>query len=100
MATVQSQIKTLSDDVNYRLQDMSGRIDCQGAMSSAMLNMASSAGGIRTANRVAVGVGFQRGEQALAVGYQRAISDRANITIGGAFTDKEASGGVGVGFGW
>jgi autotransporter adhesin len=62
--------------------------------------MATSTAGIRTRNRVGVGVGFQGGERALSVGYQRAVSERAAVTIGGAFSGKEKSAGVGVGFGW
>ena len=62
--------------------------------------MATSAAGIRTQNRVGVGVGFQNGESALSVGYQRAISDRAVITVGGAFSGDETSVGLGAGFGW
>jgi autotransporter adhesin len=102
-----SQFKLLDDDFqNFRTEterrflDQDRRIDRQGAMSSAMLNMATSAAGIRTENRVGVGVGFQGGERALSVGYQRALSDRATITIGGAFSGDEKSVGVGAGFGW
>jgi trimeric autotransporter adhesin len=101
------QFKALDDDFqNFRAEtdrrflDQDRRIDRQGAMGSAMLNMATSAAGIRTDNRVGVGVGFQGGEKALSVGYQRALSDRATITIGGAFSGDEKSVGVGAGFGW
>ena len=87
-------------EVGQRFSQQDRRIDRQGAMSSAMLNMATSTAGIRTRNRVGVGVGFQGGERALSVGYQRAISDRAAVTIGGAFSGEEKSAGVGVGFGW
>ncbi|UHQ25167.1 YadA C-terminal domain-containing protein [Lysobacter sp. 5GHs7-4] len=62
--------------------------------------MATSAAGIHTKNRVAVGAGFQNGEQALSIGYQRAISERATVTFGGAFSSSESSAGVGLGFGW
>jgi autotransporter adhesin len=101
------QFKALDDDFqNFRTEterrflDQDRRIDRQGAMSSAMLNMATSTAGIRTDNRVGVGIGFQGGEKALSVGYQRALSDRATITIGGAFSGDEKSVGVGAGFGW
>jgi hypothetical protein len=47
-----------------------------------------------------VGVGFSGGEEAMSIGYQRAFSDRATMTVGGAFSDSESSVGVGVGFGW
>jgi autotransporter adhesin len=69
-------------------------------MNAAMLTMATSTAGVRTQNRVGVGVGMQGSEQALSVGYQRAISDRATVTFGGAFSGSESSAGVGVGFGW
>jgi hypothetical protein len=34
------------------------------------------------------------------VGYQRAISDRATVTVGGAFSGNDTSVGIGAGFGW
>ncbi|MBV6811455.1 YadA-like family protein, partial [Xanthomonas euvesicatoria] len=46
------------------------------------------------------GVGFQNGESALSVGYQRAISPRATLTVGGALSGDDSSIGVGAGFGW
>jgi hypothetical protein len=64
------------------------------------MNMAASAAAVHTPNRVAVGGGVSGGEQALALGYQRAISDRAAFTIGGAFSGSENSAGVGLSFGW
>ena len=88
------------DQLDQRFTDQDRRIDRQGAMGAAMLNMATSAAGIRTQNRVGVGIGFQGGESALSLGYQRAISDRATITVGGAFSGDEKSVGVGAGFGW
>src|SRR5690606_33526819 len=87
-------------ELERRFTDQDRRIDRQGAMGAAMLNMATSAAGIRTQNRVGVGLGFQGGESALSLGYQRAISDRATLTIGGAFSGDEKSVGVGAGFGW
>lgn len=87
-------------EVDQRLRGMDRRIDRQGAMSSAMLNMATSAAGVRTDNRVGVGVGFQGGQSALSVGYQRAISERATVTLGGALSGDDASVGFGAGFGW
>ena len=82
------------------VDDTDRRIDRQGAMGAAMLNMATSAAGIRTQNRLGVGLGFQNRESALSIGYQRAISDRATVTLGGAFTSDDQSVGVGAGFGW
>lgn len=87
-------------DVERRFDDVDRRMDRQGAMNAAMLNMATSAAGVRTQNRVGVGVGFQSGESALSIGYQRAISERATVTVGGAFSGDEKSVGIGAGFGW
>ena len=87
-------------ETDQRLRPQDRRIDRQGAMSAAMLNMATSAAGVRTQNRVGVGVGFQGGESALSLGYQRALSERATVTLGGAFSSDDSSVGVGAGFGW
>ncbi len=85
-------------DDRFRRQDK--RIDQQGAMNAAMLNMATSAAGIRTDNRLGVGLGFQGSRSALSIGYQRAISERATVTFGGAFGGDEAALGIGAGLGW
>jgi len=92
--------EALRGDVDQRLRGMDRRIDRQGAMGTAMLTMATSAAGVRTDNRVGVGVGFQGGESALSLGYQRAISERATLTVGGAFSGDDRSIGLGGGFGW
>jgi hypothetical protein len=47
-----------------------------------------------------VGVGGYGGEEALSVGYSRQLSSKANLTFGAAVSGDEASGGVGLGFGW
>ena len=86
--------------VDDRLHAQDRRIDRQGAMSAAMMNMAASAGGIRTTNRMSVGSGFAGGQEALSVGYQRAISDRAALTVSGAFSGSESATGIGLSFGW
>ena len=100
MAVWNDNFDAFRGDVERRFHDVDRRMDRQGAMGAAMLNMATSAAGIRTQNRVGVGVGFQGGESALSVGYQRALSERATITVGGAFSGDEKSVGVGAGFGW
>jgi autotransporter adhesin len=76
------------------------RINRTSAMSTAMVQMAASASGIDTANRVGVGYGNTHGRSALAVGYQRAVGKNATITIGGSVSGSESSVGAGVGFGW
>ncbi|MDV3468350.1 ESPR-type extended signal peptide-containing protein [Stenotrophomonas sp. C3(2023)] len=88
------------DWANGRFQAVDKRMDRMGAMNAAMVNMAVSAAGVHTTNRVGAGVGFQNGKSALSVGYQRALSDRATITLGGSFSGSEASAGFGAGFGW
>jgi autotransporter adhesin len=100
LAAPMAAIDDLRGEMGSRLREQDQRIDKMGAMNAAMLNMATSAAGIRTPNRMAVGVGWSGSEQALSVGYQRAFSDRMTMTVGGAFSDDESSAGVGVGFGW
>lgn len=85
---------------DLRFRQTEARIDRSGAMQTAMAQMTASAAGVRTINRVAVGMGAQNGRAALAVGYQRAIGDKAAFTLGGAFSGDESSAGVGYGFGW
>jgi autotransporter adhesin len=83
-----------------RFEHTDKRIDRSGAMQTAMSMMTASAAGIRTDNRLAVGSGSQNGHAALSVGYQRAVGDRASVTLGGAFTNGESSVGLGYGVGW
>ena len=65
-----------------------------------MANMTASAAGVRAKNRMAIGVGNYRGENALSFGYQRALSDKAVITFGGAFNGDDTSVGAGAALGW
>ncbi|WP_171553305.1 YadA-like family protein, partial [Acinetobacter sp. Ac_5812] len=87
-------------ETEQRFQKVDERFNRQGAMTAAMMNMASSASSVKGQNRVGVGAGFQGQEQAVSIGYQRIINENTSLTIGGAFTKEESSGGVGVGFGW
>ncbi|UHQ20739.1 YadA-like family protein [Lysobacter sp. KIS68-7] len=100
LAAPMAAIGELRTEMHDRFGEQDRRIDRQSAMTAAAMNMAGSAAGVRTANRVAVGAGMSNGEQALSVGYQRAISDRAAMTLGGAFSGSEQSAGVGFSFGW
>jgi hypothetical protein len=86
--------------VNARFSQQDKRIDRISAMSTAMVQMAASAAGIDTTNRVGLGVGNSGGESALSVGYQRALGKKATITIGGSVSGSQSSVGAGVGFGW
>jgi autotransporter adhesin len=94
------QFVQFQQQVDVRFAKTEARIDRSGAMQTAMAQMTASAAGTRTVNRVAVGVGAQNGKAALSVGYQRAIGDRAALTIGGAFSGGERSAGFGYGIGW
>ena len=88
----------LRDDVNARLNAQDKRLDRQGAMGSAMMNMAINAANSRSPRgRVAAGVGWQNGESALSVGYSKAIGERVSMSIGGAFSSDDRSAGVGFG---
>lgn len=88
----------LSQGVDQRLHQQDRRIDRQGAMSSAMMNMALNAAGSRSPRgRVAVGAGWQNGEQALSVGYGKQVGERASFSLGGAFSGSDRSAGVGFG---
>ena len=99
-ADLENTFKDYSLQTERRFQEVDKRFDRQGAMSAAMMNMATSTSGLRGQNRVGVGAGFQGQEQAVAVGYQRVINDNTSLSISGALTKEESSGGVGVGFSW
>jgi len=85
-------------ELDRRLGLQDRRIDRQGAMSSAMMNMAINAAGSRSPRgRIAAGAGWQNGEQALSIGYGKQIGERASFSIGGAFSGDDRSAGVGFG---
>ncbi len=91
-------LETFRGEVNNRFQQQDRRIDKQGSMSSAMLNMAMNASGSQSPRgRIAAGVGFQGGERALSVGYAKRIGQRASFSLGGAFSGSEKSAGMGFG---
>ena len=92
------QFSGLSGTIDRRLQLQDKRIDRQGAMGSAMMNMSINAANSRSPRgRVAAGVGWQNGESALSVGYAKSIGERASVSIGGAFSGDDRSAGVGFG---
>ena len=95
--TLDSQMSQLQSDVWTRLGEQDERIDRNGAMGAAMMSMAINAAGARSdRGRVAVGAGWQNGENALSVGYSKSIG-RATFSLGGAFTSDDSS--IGAGFG-
>ena len=99
-ADIESVFKDYSLQNERRFQEVNKRFDRQGAMSAAMMNMATSTSGLQGRNRIGVGAGLQGQEQAVAVGYQRVVNSNTTLTISGALSREESSGGVGVGFGW
>jgi len=99
-ATIDQNLNSFRGDVDSRFKEQDQRIDKVGAMSAAIQNMGTSVSGMNQRNRIGLGMGFQGGEQAVAIGYQRVVSDNTSLTFSGAFSDDESSAGVGVGFGW
>ncbi|MBB6183649.1 YadA-like family protein [Oleiagrimonas soli] len=88
------------DDVFQRIDRTNRHLNRSGAMSTAMAQMTASAAGGRTPNRVAVGVGFQGGQQAVSFGYQRNLGSRSTFTLGAAFSSGQSTAGFGVSTGW
>jgi hypothetical protein len=92
------QFTDLSNQVNARLDHQDKRIDREGAMGAAMLNMAINAANSRSPRgRIGAGVGWQGGEAAMSIGYSKSIGERGSFSLGGAFSGGDSS--VGVGFG-
>lgn len=85
-------------EIDTRLDGQDRRIGRNGAMNAAMSQMAINAGGAHSPRgRIAIGAGFQDGEQALSVGYAKAIGTRGSFSLGGAFSGSERSAGIGFG---
>ncbi|WP_345294193.1 YadA-like family protein [Luteimonas vadosa] len=98
VATMRLDFDQFQGDVWSRLERTEHHVDRSGAMSVAMAQMTANAIGSRSARgRIAVGAGFQNGQQALSIGYGRALGDRATMTIGAAFSGSDSSAGVGLG---
>jgi autotransporter adhesin len=97
-ASWDSSLGNFRSDVERRFSQQDRRIDRQGAMGSAMLNMAINAAGSQSPRgRIAVGAGFQSSEKALSIGYGKRIGTRGSFSLGGAFSGSEKSAGVGFG---
>lgn len=95
-----SELDTFRGEVDQRFHDQDRRIDRVAAMSGAYAGMAMNTAGLGGRNRIGVGVGSQSGESAMAIGYQRAIGNRASVSIGAAFGGGESSMMGGAGFSW
>lgn len=91
----------LRSDMNSGLSIANNHINSVGAMSSAMAMMAGSAAAVADKdNRFAAGTGVYRDKAAIAVGFQKRFGTNMVITIGGATTGEETTGGAGFAFGF
>ncbi len=90
------------DWTNGRFQAVDKRIDRMGAISAAYAGMAINTAGLEGEHRVGAGIGQQNGRSALAVGYQRVLGEKKNISVslGGAFSGSDKSMSAGAGFSW
>src|SRR5690606_19844598 len=95
---INDRLGALEDRFDGLVRQQDRRIDRMGAMSAAMLNMAINAAGTQSPRgRIAVGAGFQGGEQGLSVGYGKRIGRTASFSLGAAFSSGESSAGIGFG---
>ncbi|MFC3652007.1 ESPR-type extended signal peptide-containing protein [Dyella humi] len=97
---VQDAVNGVQDWANQKFQQVDKRIDRMGAMSAAYGQMAFSANGLDTKNRMGVGIGAQNGQSALAVGYSRQIRPNMNLSFGGSASAGDVSVGAGLAVGW
>ncbi|WP_303636789.1 YadA family autotransporter adhesin [Stenotrophomonas tuberculopleuritidis] len=85
-----------------RFNAVDKRIDRMGAISAAYAGMAINTAGLGGDNRIGAGIGSQNGRSALAVGYQRILGEKKNVSVslGGAFSGSDQSVSAGAGFSW
>ncbi|WP_165421996.1 YadA-like family protein [Pseudoxanthomonas winnipegensis] len=90
------------DWASQRFREVDRRIDRMGAMSAAYAGMALNTAGLAGDNRLGAGVGSQNGRSALAIGYQRIVGEKKNISVslGGAFSGSDRGVSGGAGFSW
>jgi hypothetical protein len=97
---VQDAVNGVRDWADQKFHQMDKRINRMGAMGAAYGQMAFSANGLDTKNRLGVGVGTQGGQSALAVGYSRQIKPNLNLSFGGSASAGDVSVGAGMAYGW
>jgi autotransporter adhesin len=98
---VQDAISDVKNWADQRFKKVDRRIDRMGAMTAAYGQMAFSAAGVESPNRVGVGIGTQNGQAALAVGYSHQLSKNLNLSFGAAAAsggDVSVGGGLAVGW--
>jgi hypothetical protein len=94
------QLQGVQDWASRNFTQMNKRISGIGAMGAAYGQMAFSAQGINTPNKVGVGVGTQGGQAAIAVGYSRQLKPNLNLSFGGSASGNDVSVGAGMSLGW
>lgn len=88
-------------DVDDRFHRVDRRIDRAGAITGAMSQAALNTAGLPGQNRLGVGVGFQGGESALSIGYQRIVRANVSVSLGAGFASGgERTAALGAGFSW
>jgi autotransporter adhesin len=97
---VQDAVNDVRGWADQKFTQIDKRINRMGAMSAAYGQMAFSAQGLETKNRLGMGVGNQGGQSALAVGYSRQIKPNLNVSFGGSASEGDVSVGAGVAVGW
>ena len=102
LGQMEDRFQAERDWSNSRFQAVDKRIDRMGAISAAYAGMALNTAGLNGDNRVGAGVGAQNGRTALAVGYQRILGEKKNVSVslGGAFSGSDQSVSAGAGFSW
>jgi hypothetical protein len=94
----ESQLTTAKQEIDLHLRQQDQRIDQQGAMNAAMVNMAINAAHSRSdAVAWASAPASRTAKARLSVGYSKQIGERASFSLGGAFSSDDSSAGVGFG---
>ena len=94
----QKSLQNFKGEVNDRFRRQDAQIHKIGAMSAANAHMAINAAGVAPGRgRIAVGMGVQRGEQAVALGFAKALSETTRVSVGGAVSGQERSMGASIG---
>lgn len=92
-------LDSFKGEVNDRFARQDQRMNQIGAMSAANSQMAINAAGVGEGRgRIAVGVGMQSNQKAMAIGYAKSINPRVRISVGGSFSGSQNSIGAGMGF--
>ncbi|KRF00372.1 hypothetical protein ASG87_13660 [Frateuria sp. Soil773] len=101
-AVSSTDFNSFRNQVSDQFHTVNTRLDRVGAMGTAMAGMAGAiAAAPGTDNRVSAAVGGYHGQGALAVGYAKRIPGNGSVLVGGSIAGGgEATGTVGVSFGW